>query len=70
MNIDLIKNTTLNAEFNPADYEEDIEYVKLKSEYKWEVAQSRFLECKVAFDNAKTTQPNTKFRWDRASQNS
>ena len=63
-------NSSTNADFDPSDYAQDIEYIKQNSEYKWEVSQSKVLERMMAFDNAKTSVTYTKARWDRASQNS
>ena len=70
MNVDMIKNTNPNAEFDPNSYSQDIEFNKQTSEYKWETTQYKVLERMMAFDNAKTSVTNTKARWDRASYNS
>ena len=49
MNGDIIENTEQTDGFNPEDYTQDIQFIKLTSEYKVEVITSKFLGRKVAF---------------------
>ena len=46
MNVDIIRNTEQTVEFNPNDYTQDIQFMKLTSEYKVETMNSKFQERK------------------------
>ena len=70
MNADLIQNTSVSQYFDPNIYQPDIAFIRATSEHKWDTIQSELLEGMVALDNAKSTQANTKIRWDRSSANS
>ena len=69
MNVDIIENTEQTDEFNPDDYTQDIQFIKLSSECKVEVINSKYLVRKVAFENAKTSVATNQTKLDGASKN-